>query len=540
MVFNYLTETSKINVKVEQNSNNIIDLELDSCNGSVTAKPNEIKIFKCFITAQNVGTLELRARAETQSKGSYLKTDGEVQTLIVKYEGVIMNQIREVYLDFTNEEISDNSLKEILNIDMPKNVIEGSKKVYAMANSDPINNNWRDSLKNLINITVNFEFPALTTTCNLRMPALIQQIYQLNYLKIIDKSEKSAIDGYISNIENGLSTKCAQVPDDGSIISWTYADNNPTAANQAKSSTWMTAFLLKSVHYLRNNVDVSKSLIYYTTAWLKRQQVINGEFLETDPNFMVRPNVGHNGLYLTSFVYIALESDIKYIDPNRKAVSYISDLYPAITETYDLVIACYVFHLSKHENRDHCFDQIMKKSVIENGMRYWLGIDGNPDIETTSYGLLILVNRKVYTIAFNTFKYLKSIQKPNGTFEDSIQTSIALESMSALIKSLNNYDHKLKLINIQINDGINDHKMEVKPENEITQILELSADSKQIDLSANGYGSAVIQIVSQYNILGPIGNAFNTTFLNDNPNGTYVNLTVCTRYTWNDFQAYLS
>ncbi len=37
-------------------------------------------------------------------------------------------------------------------------------------------------------------------------------------------------------------------------------------------------------------------------------------------------------------LYIALESHIKYIDPNRKAVSYISDLYPAITETYDLVI----------------------------------------------------------------------------------------------------------------------------------------------------------------------------------------------------------
>jgi hypothetical protein len=77
-------------------------------------------------------------------------------------------------------------------------------------------------------------------------------------------------------------------------------------------------------------------------------------------------------------LYIALESHIKYIDPNRKAVSYISDLYPAITETYDLVIVRNVFQLSKHQNRDHCFDQIMKKSVIQNGMRYWLGIDGKP------------------------------------------------------------------------------------------------------------------------------------------------------------------
>jgi hypothetical protein len=50
--------------------------------------------------------------------------------------------------------------------------------------------------------------------------------------------------------------------------------------------------------------------------------------------------------------------------------------------------------------------------------------------------------------------------------------------------------------------------------------------------SANGYGSAVIQIMPQYNILGPVGSAFNTTFVNDNPNGTYVKLTVCTRYTF--------
>jgi hypothetical protein len=54
----------------------------------------------------------------------------------------------------------------------------------------------------------------------------------------------------------------------------------------------------------------------------------------------------------------------------------------------------------------------MKKSVIQNGMRYWLGIDGKPDIETISYGLSILVKRKRKRRVY----------------------AIALESMSALIK----------------------------------------------------------------------------------------------------------
>jgi hypothetical protein len=246
---------------------------------------------------------------------------------------------------------------------------------------------------------------------------------------------------------------------------------------------------------------------------------------------MVRPNVGHYGLYLTSFAYIALESDINQIEPNQNAVSYVSQLYPTInSNTYDSVIACYVFHLSKHQIRDQCFDDIIKKSVIKDDLRYWLGIDGKPDIETTSYGLLILVKRKDYTIAFNTFKYLKSIETTNGMVGDTIQTSIALEAMTALIKTLNNFDHKTQMIDIEVNDGQSEHRMVIRPENEITQIWQLSDQSKQIDLTANGYGSAVFEIVSQYNILGPIGSAFNTSVVNTHSSDSYVNLTVCTRF----------
>jgi len=530
MVFNYLPETAQIQIKVEPSLNNNIGLKLESCNGNTTAESNQIQIFKCYVTASDVGTAELKVKAEAKSKSHNLTTDEEVQTLIVKYEGVVINKIKEVYLDFTNEEIANNSVRELLNIEMPSNLIQGSQKVYAMARSEPNNNNWHLLLKQIVNTPIPFAFAALTTTCNLRMPAFAQQIYQLNYLKIINKSDKSAIDGYIANIQKGLNTKCSQFPDDGSIVSSAYAGNNPTAINQAKSSTWMTAFFMKSLHFLRNHAAINNNLLYYTTAWLKRQQVFNGEFLETDLNSMIRPNSGHYGLYLTSFVYIALESDVTYVEPNTQAVSYVNQLYPTLKNTYDLVIACYVFHLSKHENRDQCFHQIINKSILKGDQRYWLGIDGKPDIETTSYGLLILVRRKAYAIAFNTFKYLKSVQTESGTIGDPIQTSIALEAMSALIKSLDNYDHKTKMIDIDLNDGTSDHRMVIKPENEITQILQLSDRSKQIDLSADGYGSALIQVISQYNVLGRVGNSFNTSFMISNSSDFYINLEVCTRF----------
>jgi hypothetical protein len=530
-----LPKTAQINIKVEQSPNNTIDIKFDSCDGNITSESNQIKIFKCFITAQEIGTAELIARLVANSSSSSIKSDGEIQTVIVKYEGVVINQIKQVYLDFTNEEISNNSIRKLLNIEMPSNIIDGSQKVYAMIKFETIDNSWHQLLKQIISNPINFAFTAINanTNCNLKTVSIVQQIYQLHYQKTIDKTDKSAIDGWIANIDNSLNVKCAQFPFDGSIVSRTYSGLNLKAAdNSVKSSTWMTALFLKSLQFFKNYREIDRNLIYHTMAWLKRQQVSNGEFLETDPILEMRPNVGHYGLYLTSFVYIALESDINYVEPNIQAVSYVSQLYPTLNKTYDLVIACYVFHLSNHEIRDHCFADIMTKSIIKDDLRYWSGIDGKPDIETTSYGLLILVKRKVYAIAFNTFKYLKSIQTTKGMIGDSIQTSIALESMSALIKSLNNYDQKPKLIDIDINDGNSDHKIVIKPENEVTQILQLSEKSKKIDLSANGYGSAIIQLISQYNIIGTYGDVFNTTVTNSESNDSHINLTVCTRYSF--------
>jgi hypothetical protein len=504
-------------------------------------KVNDIKNYTCFVTAHNVGKYGLLAKANAKS-GGITVSDGEIRELIVLFEGIEKHRSMSVFFDFTKEQ--SKNIEDKVKVEYPKNAILGSQKVFASATAELITTTWKDSLKSMIgNRSVpQFDFSEPNACCQQRTVYYFPKVYWLDFLKYSKKATKDVIEFASKAIQKTIDLLCFQNPNDGSVVSWewhtgeTYNNNN-VKQGVVKSSVWQTAYALKLMNHAKDYVRVDLLIIERTTNWLKKQMIPTGEFIEIDIEHQII-NTKHFPAYLTSFVYIALNSsDIKEINPITE--EYLAKLFPYLEDPYDIVITCYALHIANHALRDVCYDKVLKYSKFDevSKTRYWLSLKNQEDLQITAYGLMLFVNRKSNTHALDIFRYLLSKQHSNGWFIEgySVGNSLTLvlctEAMTQFIKSLDSYDPKFENLFIDFTAEKNKQTIHLKPGNEILQAIELSKDSKEVLLNASGYGRAVARVYWQFNVEESSGEFFTNTLEKTKiKNDEYINLDICTKY----------
>ncbi len=189
LAFNYLNSTADVEVTVGSN-NTVIgkEFELEGCSFKLKMKNNEIKTLTCFITAHDVGKFYLSAQAKAQSNSpSKTFTDGELRQILVVYEGITKQASKTVLFDFTKTDSKE--IEDKIIIEYPKNMVNGSQKIYASATSELITTTWKDSLNSTINSkTIKANVFPPHACCQQRLVTYYPQVYLLDFLKASRKN----------------------------------------------------------------------------------------------------------------------------------------------------------------------------------------------------------------------------------------------------------------------------------------------------------------------------------------------------------------
>lgn len=123
------------------------------------------------------------------------------------------------------------------------------------------------------------------------------------------------------------------------------------------------------------------------------------------------------------------------------------------------------------------------------------------NVEITSYGLLALIEAKRLTEALPYFKWLLAQRNEQGGFVRTQDTVIGLEALAKYAENLSTNDTNVQMT-VQLDVPINETFINVNRENALVlQIVDLPAQTRNVQLSASGHGFALFQLSYRYNLL---------------------------------------
>ncbi|KFB36267.1 hypothetical protein ZHAS_00003384 [Anopheles sinensis] len=226
-----------------------------------------------------------------------------------------------------------------------------------------------------------------------------------------------------------------------------------TYLKTTQTSVFQTASVINTMRIVSKYISKQNDeLLAEAFAWLASRQQQSGQFDE-DEKFSKNSLPGglRNGISLTSYVLIALlenKSAVKlHASVITKALNYVFDQLPQVTELYDLAIATYATLLSNNHSKYYIlYKLISRSSNAQNGStQYW---DSGPDsIETTSYALLAMVQAGKYLNAIPVMRWLANQYDGIGNIAPTQGAFMALKALTKLVTIIsplrNNYNIEL-------------------------------------------------------------------------------------------------
>ncbi|CAG2101908.1 unnamed protein product [Medioppia subpectinata] len=549
IVFNYMSKAIDAEIVMDNkelqfeftNAGNDVNVKSGSnateMRKSISIPANDGVSVTFMITPKTVGYIAIKMTATTQTAG-----DGVEDKLLVKPEGQTQYFNKALLVDLKpNANITgDNVLKKNVSIEMPTNVVPGSRRVSVSGVGDimgPTVNNLDQLLR-------------MPFGCGEQnMLNFVPNIVVLDYLKQSNRLTPAIKSKATLNICSGYQRELTYRRDDGSFSAFGKTDSS--------GSTWLTAFVLKSFLQARGVVDVDQSVIDSAVEWLFNRQQSDGSFHE--PGVVLHKDMqgGSTGgkAVLTAYVLIAILNDPKANTTRRdgiaKAEAYIRSELNATKSPYDLSIIANALHLANSGFSGLAFDKL-KSLAKTSGDYMWWETEANQEskdkvsanecfhlpnsytVETTAYGLLTLVARNDIQSAVPVLRWLISKQNSNGGFASTQDTVIGIQALGSLAQRLTNTNLSLNVnFNYMVADKKETKDMKIDNNNAIVlQRIQLPIQTTSVEVEARGLGSAIVQVSYQYNLaVASESPAFSLKPVVDKTSTeTYLKLSVCTHY----------
>ncbi|XP_078090913.1 complement C3-like [Mustelus asterias] len=254
-----------------------------------------------------------------------------------------------------------------------------------------------------------------------------------NYLDKTRQWERVGIvrrDTALKNIQQGFDQQLAYRKQDGS-----YA-----AFQNRRSSTWLTAYVLKVFAMSYRLIDIQPNVLCDAANWLiLAKQEPDGHFKEDAPVTRGEMTGGIRGsdydTSLTAFVLIAMieakSADLTCSESHenriRKAGDYLENRIGNLQRAYSVAIATYALSLLDKDKSD------ILMSFASPDEAYWadaVNINSLFTIEATGYALLALSLLKKFDQASEAVKWLSLRSEYGGGFESTQATVVALQALS--------------------------------------------------------------------------------------------------------------
>ena len=380
----------------------------------------------------------------------------------------------------------------------------------------------------------------------------VPNIVVLDYLSRTNRLTPAIKSKAITNIESGYQRELTYRRDDGSFSAFGNSDKS--------GSTWLTAFVLKSFIQAKPIVEIDQKVIDKAIEWLLNRQKPDGSFNEPGEVHYKPMQGGASGkaAALTAYVLIAVLQDKTARRDHRaeisKAESFIWNEFTSSRNPYDLAIIAYALHLADSPYRDSAFNRLMSFAKKNPDYMWWAEereetnqtdkqsahffYPHSNDVEMSAYSLLTLVGRSDLENALPVLRWLISQQNSNGGFSSTQDTVIGIQSLGALAQRISSGDVSLNVrFRSKVDDKDDLKQVRVDRDNAIIlQRIELSPSTKYVEVEANGFGAAIVQVSWQYNLA--VSAEQPAFFLNPLVDKTstenYLQLSVCTQYVEND------
>ncbi|XP_070600137.1 complement C4-B-like [Erythrolamprus reginae] len=374
------------------------------------------------------------------------------------------------------------------------------------------------------------------------MVLMAPAIYAMNYL---DQTEQwlnlkpESKEVALENLRSGCTRILNYRKIDGSYGAWIHT----------KSSTWLTAFVVKVLSLARNYQEVESAGIRGSVKWILKQQQGDGSFTDSYPVYHREMQGGLGGLRggpaLTAFVIITLKHALPLYDAKeveeeaeRQRVEQLSQLNNSLGRAtqylarilveqslgpYPMAISSYALSLVSQDKSAIAAagSRLIELSLEDknSSMLFWLAGDDvkgkTPSaisVETTSYALLYFVKQNDAERAAKVAQWLTEQRNYGGGFRSTQDTVLALEALSSYWISTfkeEEEDNELtvsltipgKHLPIQISVG--------RSNDPIQEELQFPL-GKDIGVKVEGKGKGTLTVLKQFHVLAVQNNTCQT------------------------------
>ncbi|XP_023015119.2 thioester-containing protein 1 allele R1 isoform X1 [Leptinotarsa decemlineata] len=476
-----------------------------------------------LITTVKIGSVEIKVTANSPKT-----QDVAFKNLLVTAEGETEYYTKTILVDLR----TNPNFRSSINFTIPENAVTNSEKIE-------------------VSTVGSFLGPAMIHLENLiRLPAgcgeqnlvhFMPNLIILQYLRVTRQLTPTIENEALMNLESSYQQQLTYKRPDGSFSPFGWRDTN--------GSVWLTAYVALALKQAKPYIFVDESIIENALNWLVAVQGKNGSFYETG-------NVIHadlqsregSSLALTAFVTMALLESDKHNDPLftnsiNKGLDYLARNIDEHQPVYALALCSYALQIAKHTSKQSAFNLLDAKSKTKNNMKWWAkdtprNEAKNPwnsrpksiDIETTSYALLTFIEMNLLDDATPVLEWLINQQNSLGGFASSQDTVVGLHAMYKLVTRLASPTN----IQVEFEYGKEGRgKFSVNKNNVmILQSTEISKDSREVNVTAQGTGLAIFKVSYQYNVnvTGPWPMFTLDPQVDKNSNGHHLQISICTAF----------
>ncbi|KAF5298450.1 hypothetical protein FQR65_LT01229 [Abscondita terminalis] len=487
----------------------------------ISVKQNSGNSVSFMLTPLKLGETEIKVSAIVSGAGQETIT----KNLLVVAEGETQYYTKSVLVDLRKK----SSYKGNITFDLPKNYVPGSESIDVSVIGDLI---WPAviNLNNLIR---------LPTACGEQnLIHFVPNIIILNYLLNNGQLSPTILEKTVTNLETAYQEQLIYKRPDGSFSAFGKRDAN--------SSVWITAYVAYAFKQAKPFIYVDEKIITSALKWLENNQAANGSFQEIGNIVHHDMQINDNGLALTAFTLMAFienqKTNFAYRNTINKGLDYIARTMKESNNIYTLAICTYVLHLENHPASRGALNLLDVKANVNENMKWWAAPitkndEKNPwnklpkslDIETTSYVLLSMMEGNLLDDSIPVLNWLIQQQNSLGGFTSTQDTVIAMIALNKVVSKLSTKSNIE--IDVKYKDG--EEKLRVNPNNAmIEQKIKLSNNARQINITAQGQGLAIIKVNYRYNmnVTGPWPLFTLDPQVDKNTNQHHLQLSICTAF----------
>jgi CD109 antigen len=482
-IYNYMDEAQNVFVEIEEGD--WFEL-LDNSEKTVEIAANEVGGVEFMIRPEKLGINEVKVTARRTEAA-----DAVIKTLIVEPEGVAREVVENLVLSAGST--------EFVNTSIPALVVADSGRAYVAVTSSYLTQTL-EGLEGLIQMPFGCgEQNMIVFAPDVFITKYLKESGQLK-AEIMAKAEKLMITGYQRELTYRHS--------DGSFSAF--------GENDEEGSLFLTAFVLKCFAQAEDLIYIDNSILDEAEDWIISHQNADGSF--DTVGFVCHEEMmggleGKNAL--TAYVAIALlEAGEKAA--SGKAVDFLEGEIDAIDDAYTAAIIAYALELAESERAAEAYAKLMDfAEEDENGLHWGDVIEPLPllegeeiaprmpimpnksvAIEATGYATLALTKHGDALNASRAAKWLVSQRNAYGGYGSTQDTVVALQALTEYSS-----DARADVdLTVNIEAGAERQELRVTRENfDILQVVEVPVD-EDIEISVEGRGEAVAQVVTRFNI----------------------------------------